>query len=339
MDIGGLILQTYNLAEYLLSNGEIMSRQTKKDSVSGIISVLDSHISGPSNQEEIARLKRLSFEKDFEDSDIYILTVSAIIKYCSVQIGECAETKQKLIERFGHLHNIQAAYHKRYPGTSDRFQGKGLIYSVITGGYDDINEPELYDGFDYVMLTDHIPDGYHGKWQMRIVDNMMNLPPNWLARYVKMHPAEFFPEYDFSVYIDGALKACGDFNSFISTYKKNSGIICFPHHSCNEITDEAEAIVDNKKAEREKLEKQIEKYAAEGYTGKGYMIETGCLVRDHNDTALMKVMDDWWNELCSYSHNRDQMSFDYVFWKNNYSYDLCDLPIYNNPWCVARVTH
>jgi hypothetical protein len=254
-------------------------------------------------------------------------------------IKDINDKLQNLSERYNFQQNILSAYHKRYPGTSDRFSGRGIIYSVITGNYDNINEPLSNDDYEYVLLTDHEPQNYNGKWQIRIVENRENLSAPRLSRYLKMHPSEFFPEYDYSIYVDGSLQVVGDFKSFIALYKKESGIICFPHHLNCDILEEAGSILENGNASQDELVRQIKNYQDQGYTGKGYIVEAGCMVRDHRDELLMKVMDDWWKEFCSYDHNRDQMSFDYSFWKNGYNYDLCDLPIYDNPWCRVLVIH
>lgn len=349
MNLGELVLQTYNLADFLLANESTLDIKTKKESLSGILAAFGASLSCRENEDEISGLRALSSQEDFAVSDLYILTVTALIKFSAVglgqvlplqdQVNEKTNMLNNLTERFIHQQNIQTAYHKRYPGASGRFTGKGIVYSVITGNYDSINEPFTDDGYEHILLTDHIPDNYSGKWNIRLIDNKLGLPAHRLARYVKMHPLEFFPEYDYSIYIDGALQSRKDFHSFIDVYKKDSGIICFPHHSSNTLEEEADSISSNNKAPKEELLKQINDFKTAGYQGKGYIVETGCLLRDHRDDRLMKIMEDWWQSLCAYEHNRDQMSFDYAFWKNGYEYDLCDLPIYNNPWCVAVITH
>ena len=109
-------------------------------------------------------------------------------------------------------------------------------------------------------------------------------------------------------------------------------MICFPHHESKTFEDEIGLILSNVRANKEELLSQVKRYREQGYLGDYGFIEAGCLVREHNDNELKKVMDDWWHEYISYNHGRDQMSFGYACWKNNYKYDLCDLIISRNEW-------
>ena len=48
------------------------------------------------------------------------------------------------------------------------------------------------------------------------------------------------------------------------------------------------------------------------------LFETNVLVREHNDKSCKKIMEEWWNEIKDKSE-RDQLSFTYILWKNNFS--------------------
>ncbi len=235
---------------------------------------------------------------------------------------------------------IRYLYHKHYHCPSERFQGKGVVYCVITGGYDSIYEPVTEGSdLDYVLLTDSPVEGYSGKWNIRVVENPEGLSPKLLSRYLKMLPFDLFPEYDWSVYVDGNLFIRESIDSFVDLYAKNSGMICFPHHVSRTIEEEAEGIINNGMAGREELLEQINRYHSEGFENDTHMIEAGCMVRDHHDEQLKKVMLDWWEEYRKYKHGRDQMSFGYACWKNRYDYDICDMIIVDNPWIKGMVIH
>ena len=45
------------------------------------------------------------------------------------------------------------------------------------------------------------------------------------------------------------------------------------------------------------------------------MLECNLIVRDHDDAAMKKVMEMWWEEFCKRS-KRDQLSLPYVLFKN-----------------------
>ncbi len=262
------------------------------------------------------------------------------IKRAAEELKRRREQINNLLESFDNLDCVREIYHLRYPGKSDRFVGKGVVYTSITGGYDLLNEPvNANPDVDYILLTDSINDEYDGVWEMRALENPEGYSPQKLARWAKMHPFSLFPEYDWSIWIDGKLRVKGDVHEYINMYKRDSGMVCFPHYSARDIASEARSVIAYGKADETEVHRQIDNYMKAGYVGKGYIVETAVLLRDHHDDRLRNVMDDWWNELCSYEHNRDQISFDYACWVNSYDYDLNDLLIYGNPWFEATAVH
>ncbi|MCR4893058.1 MAG: DUF616 domain-containing protein [Lachnospiraceae bacterium] len=354
-----LINQIISLLDYIIDNNETISDKDFESSIRTIYDILNSFFKVASNEEELNFLGSMIDNGDINFINFYRKCQTALIKSLFSQkealikarqvddakinylINQVKDNKSKhdFSDRYIELDNIVKAFNKRYQEKSEHFKGKGVIYSTITGNYDSIKEP-LFDGeLEYILLTDRPHEGYKGKWQIKVVDNPKDLPPDRFARYLKMHPFELFPDYDWSVYLDGKQLVTGDFNEFVSLFGKNSGMICFPHFDTNTLEEQANAISIFGKANLEELKKQIKHYKDLGYKEKGYLIETACLVRDHHDEALKKVMDDWWKELNSFNHNRDQMSFDYACWKNGYEYDLCNQIVYANPWCIGTVTH
>ena len=266
--------------------------------------------------------------------------VLEVLRKATEELRKSREQINNLLESFDNLDRVRDAYHSRYPADGSRFGEKGVIYSAIIGNYDSINEPEVKsENIDYVLFSDRdIPD-YSGVWDIRVLNNEMKLSNQRLARWVKMHPFDLFPDHDWSLWIDGSLRIKKDIWRYIITYSRKSGMLCFPHHIFKNIREEADAIVAYGKANEKELDEQIRIYEEDGYKSKGYIAETGVLLRDHHDKKLHEVMDSWWEELCSYEHNRDQMSFDYICWKYGYEYDLNDLLIYGNPYIEAVTMH
>lgn len=261
---------------------------------------------------------------------------TALKRNCEV-LNSQLENAVEIISYYRHVRDI---YHEKYKKDSPWFEGKGVVYMSITGGYDEIPEPlEMDKSLDYVLLTDSRPKNYSGSWDVRIIDNPHSFSAPLLSRYNKMHPFEIFPDYDWSIYVDGSIQIKRELSSFIRQYQKDNSMICFAHHCWSTIDQEANAIVENNKATSEELDKQISKYRSDGFKNESFITETGFLVRSHHDPLLKKVMDDWWTELLTYDHHRDQMSFCYSCWKNNYEFDLCDLLIFDNPWFRAVKVH
>ena len=55
----------------------------------------------------------------------------------------------------------------------------------------------------------------------------------------------------------------------------------------------------------------------------------GCIVRRHNEDQVINLMSEWWFQINKYSY-RDQISFPYVCWKNNFQPDISIENIYKN---------
>ena len=56
---------------------------------------------------------------------------------------------------------------------------------------------------------------------------------------------------------------------------------------------------------------------SEKYPEHNGLLFASVLIRKHHDENLKKVMEDWWYCVKNYS-KRDQLSFNYVAWKNNF---------------------
>ena len=99
-------------------------------------------------------------------------------------------------------------------------------------------------------------------------------------------------------------------------------------------------LIDGKKAAaelREDLKKEVTelrtKYNKENYPKNNGLIISGILLRRHNDLDVIKTMESWWTEL-KYGSKRDQLSFNYVAWKNNLKFNYIDGDSRNNDYFI-----
>lgn len=223
-------------------------------------------------------------------------------------------------------------YHAEYEEKKTiRFSGKGVIYSAITGKYDDIKEPDYVNSdLDYVMFTDN-PDITSDIWKVVLIHNEDNLDNVRLARKIKIMGHEYLPGYDYSIWVDGKLKIKGDLQQYINQYKGNQPILCFNHFANDCIYQEWKDCLKFQKDNPEIMEKQMEKYRQEGYPEKNGLVETGLMVRELHDERVKTAMWTWWREVLNYS-KRDQLSFNYACWKNALAFDTTDLYIYDNQY-------
>lgn len=207
---------------------------------------------------------------------------------------------------------------------------KNVIYTAITGNYDNLKEPKLIsENFDYVCFTDN--SNLKSKvWKIIQIDYYKNDLVKTARRY-KILPHLYFSDYEYSIWIDGGFKIVGDIDEFIDTKMGNQNMMYFKHRVRNCIYDESKKCIDCKKDKESIIRSQMKKYKLEGYPRNEGLIESGVIVRKHNDTHVIKLMEDWWAEVDKFS-KRDQLSFNFVAWKNHAEYVLLCENIVSNKY-------
>lgn len=196
-------------------------------------------------------------------------------------------------------------------------KNKKVIYTCITGDYDFLREPTyISDGFDYICFTDNT-NFKSNVWIIKpLPKEVEGLSQVKKQRYVKINPHKVLSEYDLSIWVDGCVSIKGDLNKFIGQNIKSDCSIYVPKHPSRDcIYDEATIVIRMKKDNAENVNPQIEKYKNEGFPKKYGLLQSNILLRKHNEADCIKLMEDWFEELKNGSH-RDQLSFNYVLWKN-----------------------
>ena len=223
-------------------------------------------------------------------------------------------------------------WHEKH-GVTERipFSGKGVIYTAITGDYDDVKEPGfIHPDYDYILFTNN-PRLKSDIWEVRYVENEEELDNVKLARRIKILGHEYLPEYDFSIWVDANMEIIGDMDDYKNKYRRKELMLCFNHPKNNCIYQEKEDCLALKKDIPEIMELQMERYRQEGYPKNNGVISSGVLVRELHNEKVRKVMETWWKEILNGSR-RDQLSFNYACWKNDFVYDTSELSIYGNEY-------
>ena len=81
----------------------------------------------------------------------------------------------------------------------------------------------------------------------------------------------------------------------------------------------------------ETLIKQSEDYKKQGLPSHYGLPSAGAIFRKHNDSSVIKLMEDWWLENLKYT-NQDQISFTYACWKNDFHPSVSDVYYWNNKY-------
>lgn len=197
-------------------------------------------------------------------------------------------------------------------GKKDRI----AVYTGIFGDYDSICEPAVLPlNVDYFIVSDINPKK---KSPYIWIDAGKIIPASLISpvkrnRYIKMHPHILFPEYKYSIYLDGNIRIQEDITSFV---KENpSGISVFLHPKRDCIFYEAVTITNFHRVVAKDVCKQMKRYLDEGMPIHYGMPEMPVIAREHNKPSCIRVMEDWWIEF-NKGALRDQLSFMYAMWKN-----------------------
>lgn len=196
---------------------------------------------------------------------------------------------------------------------------KIVIYTCITGGYDNLLETYYLDEkCDYVVFSDtNIKSSIYKV--LDIPEKVKKLGNNVLInRYIKLNPHEFFEQdYDYAIYIDGNIRPISNLSSFINNINDEVGISMHKHSIRNCIYEEAKALRIFKKGNYKFIKEQIQEYKKQGFPEKYGMVEAGVIVTDLKNNISKTILTQWWEEFSKHKSMRDQLSIPYVLWKNN----------------------
>lgn len=262
-----------------------------------------------------------------------LLLINETMRSDSAEYATYMEKKYRTceVEHQKHLRRQDAWYNTHSVSERTPFEGKGVVYTAITGNYDDVKEPEYMNpNLDYILFTNN-RSITSSKWKVVYIDNPEGLDNVRLARRVKILGHEYLAEYDYSIWVDAKLEIKDDMREYVEKYRKREPMLCFVHYLQNCIYQELLACEALKKDDVTIMEKQIAGYRKAGYPENNGLIESGILVRDIHNQKVKQLMEAWWHEILCGSR-RDQLSFNYVCWKNDFMYDTSELFIYGNKY-------
>lgn len=201
-----------------------------------------------------------------------------------------------------------------------RPRARVVVYTALTGGYERLLPYEHLDpAYDYVAFTDtSVKDC--GFWDVRPID-YWHPEPVRVARYVKTHPHKYFPEYEYAVWVDANVVVRGELSRYVERAMQQPSFVFggIPHPVRQCIYEEVDAVVHAGKDSSGRAERQAALYRQEGYPKRNGLIETNLMAVNLRHPASRRVMAGWWREIDRHSH-RDQLSLNYVLWKEGESW-------------------
>lgn len=203
------------------------------------------------------------------------------------------------------------------------------IYTVITGDYDTIKQPQVITpGAEYFLFTNNHCDEEAGVWKIvhldepeltaawsgsvnrndAIVSDNKRINNILLSRKVKMLAHKYLPEgYDMSIYLDADMMIKANLRGLSDLLNENVLMAAFKHSSCFSVRDEIDDLIERGVVEQAVVENQWQKYQEWGFRDDIGVTENGILIRKHNHPRVVELMELWWDEFKN-GCLRDQVS-------------------------------
>ena len=219
---------------------------------------------------------------------------------------------------------------------------KIIVYSVNTGGYDELRSPDVYDpNIRYILFTDN---KYFKSdvWEVNHIDFVdSKLDNRRKARYIKINPHLVLPNHDISIWVDHCYKP--RFNNAEEFLKEigffNNNIMSYKHDVRQCIYSESEEVKQQRLDYDDIVNSQMSRYRIEGFPRNYGLFDSGFTIRKYNK-VVNEFNDIWWSEIKNFSA-RDQLSQVYSSWKSGVDIKpiLVGSSIYSNKYLNPKVKH
>ena len=192
------------------------------------------------------------------------------------------------------------------------------VYTAVFGNYDAVIEPVVpEENVDYICFTD-TPERIPDVWETRRISSS-SMSPKLQSGEIKIKPHEYLDNYQTSVWIDANIIAINDIRSFVGKHLTDFDL-AVPDHPTRDCTyKEAEVCIAKGITSEKRTHEKIQQYRSDGFPEKNGLSETGLILRNHQEDSVIQAMNTWWEEYQT-GPERDQISFEYAIWKNNFQY-------------------
>ena len=187
-----------------------------------------------------------------------------------------------------------------------------VVYTAVFGGYDLVPIVDPSWDCDFICFTD-TPELVSAGWVVVFIQLSGESPAQANRRY-KILPHKYLANYEFSLYVDGNIQILVDPTPLFLKYLEKEIVAIPKHQDRNCVYAEAKLCIISGRVNKEITERQMSRYAEDGFPEMFGMSENGILLRKHNEERMIAIMDEWWVEYCC-GGLRDQLSLPYLLWK------------------------
>jgi adenylate cyclase class IV len=197
---------------------------------------------------------------------------------------------------------------------------KIAFYTCNINNYDTPKVHYGLEGIDFYYISNDKENQYY---ERQFYTDIVEEDKVRTARFFKIlpHKFNFLKSYDISVWIDSSIVVKKNPIEFIEKHIKNNTIALSKHRDGADVRHEFEICKRLHFKEKERIDKQEKKYEHDNFNLSIPKVETGILIRRHNDEQIKKAMELWWKQIYEFS-KRDQLSFNYAMWKTNTNYNM-----------------
>ena len=219
------------------------------------------------------------------------------------------------------------------------------VYTAVFSSYDELLEPKfLPDNCDFFVFSDSITVPESSAWKVKelpdwIQKEMRFFSPVGKNRYLKMHPDLLFPEYNYSVYVDGNLLLYTDPTEYINRLSKY-GVSFYTHYRRHCVYEELRAVSARLRMTVMQAEAVKRFLLDAGMPEKYGLLECPVIARRHHQSECKKLMSEWWDLFQRFPY-RDQVLLPYVLYKNGIRTEELGL-LGSNVWVapgIRRIEH
>ncbi|MBZ5514918.1 MAG: DUF616 domain-containing protein [Acidobacteriia bacterium] len=211
---------------------------------------------------------------------------------------------------------------------------KFVVYTVLTGSESSLNNPfqEKSEDFERICLTDDISIEPNG-WKLVELDTHL-LDPGRASRRPKLLPHIYFPEFEWSLYVDNTVRFKTSPLEILQTYVgRELNYWCFKHPWRDCVYDEAEEVIRLGYDDERRVREQMDYYRALGYPKKAGLCANTVLLRKHNDPRIIQLGDIWFDHVLRFS-KRDQLSCNFVARHLNFEFGYFSGELIDNQFIV-----
>lgn len=215
------------------------------------------------------------------------------------------------------------------------------VYTAITNGFSQLAPHPHIPGVDWIAFLDGVEVAPAGDWEIRLLDYPHS--PRLLAKGPKIVPQVFLPEYEHTIWIDGAYEVTdpGFVDQALACINE-SDMALWRHPDRDCIYDEADASLALPKYQGVGIERQVAHYRKNGHPAHWGLWSCGAIARRHSplQERLSKA---WYAEVgFGWGSVQDQISFPFCLrWLDMPMPGEFPMPpaFYGGPWLRHRGFH